>query len=191
MKLKMKQNGLEKEWAKFSKADEQASVKPSKWKRWSEARRKKHRERMWGHVQEAGAGQVKVQVGTGIGTTQEVWETPEGGMERTERCARIQVESRGQHSYRNNFQELGKEALRAATRPEDGHSGWASQSLGNLCTVGGGCCKWEVRLDAADRSKPRRASQSQGQYKARQWAERGWGADVRQPKPGPRSATAS
>ena len=26
-----------KEWVKFSKADEQASVKPSKWGRWSEA----------------------------------------------------------------------------------------------------------------------------------------------------------
>ena len=81
MKMKMKQNGLEKEWLKFSKSDEQASVKPSKWKRWSEARREKHRETMWGHIQEAGAGQVKVQVGTGIGTTQKVWETPEGGME--------------------------------------------------------------------------------------------------------------
>ena len=77
----MKQNGVEKEWAKFSKADEQASVKPSKWRRWSKARREEHRGRMWGHIQEAGAGQVKVQVGTGIGATQGVWETPEGGME--------------------------------------------------------------------------------------------------------------
>ena len=79
MKTKIKQNGLEKEWVKFSKADEQASVKPSKWKRWSEARREKHRERMWGRTQEAGAGQVKVQVGTGRGTMQEVGGTPEGG----------------------------------------------------------------------------------------------------------------
>jgi ADP-ribose pyrophosphatase YjhB (NUDIX family) len=79
MKMKMKQQGLEKEWVKFSKEDEQASVKPSKWRRWSEARREKHRERMWGHTQEAGAGQVTVQVGTGADTTQEVGGTPEGG----------------------------------------------------------------------------------------------------------------
>ena len=38
-----------------------------KWKRWSKARREEHRGRMWGHnvIQEAGAGQVKVQVGAG------------------------------------------------------------------------------------------------------------------------------
>ena len=81
MNMKMKQNGLEKEWVEFSKSDEQASVKPSKWRRWSKARREEHRGRMWGHIQNAGAGQVEVQEGTGIGTTQKVWETPEGGME--------------------------------------------------------------------------------------------------------------
>ena len=81
MKMKIKQNGLEKEWVKFSKADEQASVKPSKWKRWSEARRDRHQERMWGHIQQAGAKQVKVQVGTGTGKTQEVGQIPEGGMD--------------------------------------------------------------------------------------------------------------
>ena len=30
MNMKIKQNGLEKEWVEFSKADEQVSVKPSK-----------------------------------------------------------------------------------------------------------------------------------------------------------------
>jgi ADP-ribose pyrophosphatase YjhB (NUDIX family) len=65
MKMKMEQNGLEKEWVQFSKADEQASVRPSKWKRWSEARREKHRERMWNHTKGLGAGQVQVQAGTG------------------------------------------------------------------------------------------------------------------------------
>ena len=95
---------------KFSKADERASVKPSKWKRWSEARREKHRERMWGHIQEAGAGQVERQVEGGIrgmqtgqrtvvssseGAQQErsrarqqgpqdVWETLEGGRESSD-----------------------------------------------------------------------------------------------------------
>ena len=59
MKMKMKQNGLEKEWVKSSKADEQASVKPSKWRRWSKARREEHRGRMWGHIQEAGAGRSR------------------------------------------------------------------------------------------------------------------------------------
>ena len=72
--MKMKQNGFKKEWVEFSKADEQASVKPSKWRHWSKARREEHWGRMWGHIQEAGAGLVKVQVGTGIGTTQKVWE---------------------------------------------------------------------------------------------------------------------
>ena len=50
MKMKMKQNGLEKEWVKFSKADEQAFVKPSKWRRWSKARREEHQGRKWGHT---------------------------------------------------------------------------------------------------------------------------------------------
>jgi len=100
MKMKMKQNGLEKQWVKFSKADEQASVKPNKWERWSEARREKHRGRKWGHTQVSGTGQVKVQVGAGQAgqavsssewaqqersrarqqDPQEVGETPEGGM---------------------------------------------------------------------------------------------------------------
>ena len=46
MKQKMEQRGLELDWVMFSKADEQASVKPSKWKRWSAARKEEHRERM-------------------------------------------------------------------------------------------------------------------------------------------------
>ena len=62
MKEKMEQNGLEKEWVEFSKADEQASVKPSKWKRWSKARREEHQGRMtlWGRIQGASAGLAKV-----------------------------------------------------------------------------------------------------------------------------------
>ena len=101
--MKLKQNGLVKEWVKFSKADEQASVKASKYKRWSAARREKHRERLWGHVKHTGEGQVQVQAGTGqVGTTDwgsaeqvgvakesgeeqlrsgKEWETPEGGVE--------------------------------------------------------------------------------------------------------------
>ena len=39
---------------------------------------------MWGHTQEAGAGQVKVQVGTGADTTQEVGGAPEGGRRSTD-----------------------------------------------------------------------------------------------------------
>ena len=35
---------------------------------------------MWGHIQQAGVGQVKVQVGAGAGETQEVGEILEGGM---------------------------------------------------------------------------------------------------------------
>ena len=55
---------MKRGWLKFSKADEQASVKPSKWKRWSEARREKHRARMWDHTKGLGTGQVQVQAGT-------------------------------------------------------------------------------------------------------------------------------
>ena len=66
MMVKMKQSGPESEWVKFSKADEQASVKPSKWRRWSAARRGKHRGRMWDHTKDIiCAGQVQVQAGTG------------------------------------------------------------------------------------------------------------------------------
>ena len=51
----------------FSKVDEQASVRPSKWKRWSPARRAKHLGRMtlWDHGHNVGEGRVQVQVGTG------------------------------------------------------------------------------------------------------------------------------
>ena len=71
MKMKMKQNGLVKEWLKFSKADEQASVKPSKWRRWSAARRETHQERLWSHRKHKGEGQVQVQAGTGqVDTTE-------------------------------------------------------------------------------------------------------------------------
>ena len=58
-KQRTAQNGLEKEWLMFSKPDEQASVRPIKWKRWSAARREEHRGRMWGHIQETGAGQLQ------------------------------------------------------------------------------------------------------------------------------------
>ena len=37
---------------------------------------------------------------------------------RTEQWARAQVESRGQHSHRNNFQKFSKEALGAVTDQE-------------------------------------------------------------------------
>ena len=65
MLVKTKQSGLESEWVKFSKADEQASVKPGKWRRWSAARREEHRGKMWDHARGIGAGQVQVQAGTG------------------------------------------------------------------------------------------------------------------------------
>ena len=48
---KIDQNGLDTEWLKFSKAAEQASVRPHRWKRWSAARREEPKGRMWGHIQ--------------------------------------------------------------------------------------------------------------------------------------------
>lgn len=65
MAAKLEQNGLKSEWVKFSKADEQASVRPNKWRRWSAARREEHQGRMWDHIKGKGEEQAQVQAGTG------------------------------------------------------------------------------------------------------------------------------
>ena len=96
MALKMEQNELKSEWVKFSKADEHATVKPGKWRRWSAARREEHRGRMWDHIKGRGgghSGQAQVQAGTGQvkvakeGSAVQMQETGETTVNREVRAA--------------------------------------------------------------------------------------------------------